>query len=67
MAGIDPDFLKLLACPRCHAPLEEVGEELLCTAEESACGLAYPVRNDIPVLLVEEARSRSAGSDGTND
>jgi len=45
-----------IACPACHAPLREDEEaaELLCTSD--GCGLAYPVRDDIPVLLVDEAR-----------
>jgi uncharacterized protein len=52
--NLDPALLEILACPECHAPLrpdEEAGE-LVCTG----CGLAYPVRDDIPVLLVDEAR-----------
>ena len=53
---IDDWLLEILACPACHAPLrEDAGaSELVCTNE--ACGLAYPVRDDIPVLLVDEAR-----------
>jgi len=53
---IDPGLLEILACPNCHAPLrvDEPAQELVCTAE--ACGLAYPVRDDIPVLLIDEAR-----------
>ena len=53
---IESWLLDILACPECHAPLradEEAGE-LVCTGE--ICRLAYPVRDDIPVLLVEEAR-----------
>lgn len=51
---LDPDLLEILACPACHAPLrvDDVASELVCTS----CGLAYPVRDDIPVLLVDEAR-----------
>ena len=47
-------LLDILACPECHSPLraDEAASELVCTG----CGLAYPVRDDIPVLLVEEAR-----------
>ena len=43
-------------CPACHAPLraDDAASELVCTNE--ACALAYPVRDDIPVLLVDEAR-----------
>jgi len=49
-------LLDILACPECHAPLRADAEasQLVCTSE--TCGLAYPVRDDIPVLLVEEAR-----------
>jgi uncharacterized protein YbaR (Trm112 family) len=36
--------------------VDEPANELVCTG----CGLAYPVRDDIPVLLVDEARKPSA-------
>jgi uncharacterized protein len=51
---LDPSLLEILACPDCRSPLraDEAAEELVCTG----CGLAYPVRDDIPVLLVDEAR-----------
>ncbi|GGO88065.1 Trm112 family protein [Wenjunlia tyrosinilytica] len=53
---LDPSFLEIAACPQCHAPLREDddAQELVCTAAD--CGLAYPVRDDIPVLLIDEAR-----------
>lgn len=49
----DQSLLELLACPSCHAPLEQNDAEsaLDCTG----CGLRYPVRDGIPVLLVDEA------------
>ena len=52
--NLDPTLLEILACPACHALLrvDEAASELVCTG----CGLAYPVRDDIPVLLVDEAR-----------
>ena len=54
---IDPALLEIIVCPDCHGTLavDEEASELVCTA----CGLAYPVRDDIPVLLVEEARRPS--------
>jgi uncharacterized protein len=54
--NIDDWLLEILACPNCHAPLREddAASELVCTNAE--CALAYPVRDDIPVLLVDEAR-----------
>ena len=57
--NIDADLLAILACPACRSPLriDEAAAELVCT--DSGCALAYPVREDIPVLLVEEARGPS--------
>lgn len=54
--NIDDWLLELLVCPACRAPLraDEAASELVCTSQ--SCGLAYPVRDDIPVLLVDEAR-----------
>ena len=56
MPLVEPSLLEILACPACHAPLREDADagELVCTSD--TCGLAYPVRDDIPVLLVDEAR-----------
>jgi uncharacterized protein YbaR (Trm112 family) len=53
---LEPWLQEILACPNCHAPLrqDDEAQELVCTS--GSCGLAYPVRDDIPVLLVEEAR-----------
>lgn len=52
--NIDPKLLELIVCPACHADLSQEADtnELICTG----CHLAYPVRDDIPVLLVDEAR-----------
>jgi len=54
--SIDPALLEIFACPQCHAPLREIEEELVCTSDPADCGLAYPVRDGIPVLLIDEAR-----------
>ena len=54
----------LIACPECHAKLVvgnrsseagESAESLVCTG--SGCRLSYPVREGIPMLLVDEAES----------
>lgn len=52
--NLNPELLEIIVCPACHArlELEEAAAELVCTG----CRLAYPVRDDIPVLLVDEAR-----------
>jgi hypothetical protein len=49
---IDPEFLEMLACPACRSPLAPRGEgRLLC----ASCGRGYPIRDGIPVLLLDEA------------
>jgi uncharacterized protein YbaR (Trm112 family) len=57
---IDDWLLEILACPKCHSPVrvDEEASELVCSNAE--CGLAYPVRDDIPVMLVDEARDPAA-------
>ncbi|MBC9735426.1 Trm112 family protein [Nocardioides marmotae] len=62
--NIDQGLLDIIVCPNCHGELAVTpvagdggagaGEvELVCQGE---CGYAYPVRDEIPVLLVDEAR-----------
>ena len=50
---IDPEMLALYACPACddRPPVCQQGDTLVCTQ----CGRIYPIREGIPVLLVEEA------------
>ena len=60
--NIEDWLLEILACPKCHSPLraDDAASELICTSPD--CGLAYPVRDDIPVLLIDEARDPAAGA-----
>lgn len=63
MSDIPAEVLDLLVCPSCHQQLalDYEANELVCTGGD--CGLAYPIRNQIPILLVDEARpTRPAGS-----
>lgn len=52
---VDPELLAILACPVDHAPVVDEETRLVCTA----CGRRYPVREGIPVMLVEEAEPSS--------
>ncbi len=52
--GLDARLLEILACPSCHSPVKVVGDEIHCTG----CSLAYPIRDDIPVMLIDEAHSQ---------
>lgn len=51
---IPQDLLEILACPACKQPLtlKPDGSALKC----NACRRVYPVRDDIPILLIDEAK-----------
>ncbi len=63
--NLDPVLLDVLVCPDCKGTLtvDHDNEELIC----NGCGLIYPVRDDIPVMLVEEARRPEAAPTGPAD
>jgi uncharacterized protein len=61
--GLDPALLEILACPDTHhSPLtvDEAASELVCPT----CHRGFPVRDGIPVLLLDEARTRDGGPAG---
>lgn len=51
---MDPKLLEILVCPVCKGPLlyQRAEQELIC----KACRLAYSIKDDIPVMLEDEAR-----------
>ncbi len=55
---MDKNLLDILACPVCKGPLiyDPEKQELICKADR----LAYPIRDDIPVMLEDEARQLEA-------
>lgn len=56
---IDPRLLEVLVCPACRGPLryDRVQQELI----SEQAGLAYPIRDGVPILLVGEARALHGG------
>lgn len=54
---MDKKLLSILACPLCKGELkyDEINQELICKFD----GLAFPIRDDIPVMLEQEARTLS--------
>lgn len=55
---IDPKLLEILACPLCKTEVKLQGERLVCVQ----CGRRYPIRDGIPVMLVEEAEPPEKGT-----
>ena len=52
--GVDPRLLEILVCPMTRTRLryDEAAQELI----SDTAGLAYPIRDGVPIMLVEEAR-----------
>ncbi len=50
---IDKELLAILACPKCKGDIKltDKGDGLVC----QACRLVYPIKDDIPVMLIDEA------------
>jgi uncharacterized protein YbaR (Trm112 family) len=64
MARLDPLLLEVLACPVCIAPVTPMpsaddAQSLHC----QVCGRSYPVRDGIPVMLVDEADQSQSSVD----
>ena len=51
--ALDKELLDILACPKCKGDIvmTEAGDGLIC----DACKLKYPIKDDIPVMLIDEA------------
>ena len=52
---IDKDLLAILACPACKGDVERRDEKIVCIQ----CGRKYPIKNGVPVMLVDEAQKDS--------
>lgn len=53
MTNIDKELLDILACPKCKQPVECEENSIRCKNPD--CGLVYPVRDGIPIMLIDEA------------
>jgi uncharacterized protein len=49
--NLDTELREILVCPACHGPLEDQDEGLSCPA----CHVLYPVIEDVPLMIREEA------------
>jgi uncharacterized protein YbaR (Trm112 family) len=58
---IDPKLLEILVCPLTKGPLRYDAEKSELISEKA--GLAYPIRDGIPIMLVDEAREIDGASE----
>ena len=51
--GINKELLSILVCPKCKGDIQLTEQEdgLIC----EACRLRYPIKDDIPIMLIDEA------------
>jgi uncharacterized protein YbaR (Trm112 family) len=58
---ISQELLEILACPKCKGDiyLNETENGLIC----EKCRLVYEIKDDIPIMLIEEAKPLAAGQD----
>ncbi len=59
---IDKELLDILACPLCKTEVKLEDDKIVCTN----CGRRYPVRDDIPVMLIDEAELPQDQDKGVN-
>lgn len=57
---VDPQLLEILACPNCRGDVTYLEPESVIVCD--SCGYRYPVRDDIPVMLIDEADKPATGS-----
>jgi len=48
---IDKELIDILACPACKKDVELKGDKIVC----KSCGKKYPIKNGIPIMLIDEA------------
>jgi uncharacterized protein len=55
---VDERLMDVLVCPACRTKVRLEGDRLIC--QNAGCGLRYPVRDDIPIMLIQEAEKPAA-------
>lgn len=50
---VDEELLKILACPACKSDVELKDQKIVC----GKCGRKYPIKNNIPIMLIDEAEN----------
>lgn len=53
---INKDLLEILACPACKGDVLLEGDKIVC----KSCRRRYPIKDDIPIMLIDEAEGASA-------
>lgn len=54
--AISPELLEILRCPKCKSKVELKADQSGLKCVNPECNLVYPIRDEIPVMLIEEAK-----------
>lgn len=54
---VDKELLEIMACPACKKDVKLEANKIVCVNPD--CGLRYPIRDDIPIMLIDEAEKPS--------
>ncbi len=57
--AISPELLEILRCPKCKSKVEIKPDQSGLKCTNSECALVYPIRDEIPVMIVEEAKTEN--------
>jgi uncharacterized protein YbaR (Trm112 family) len=55
--AISPELLEILRCPNCKSKVELKPDNSGLKCVNPECALLYPIRDDIPVMLIDEAKT----------
>jgi len=55
--AISPELLEILRCPNCKSKVELKPDNSGLKCVNPECALLYPIRDDIPVMLIDEAKA----------
>ena len=53
--ALSPELLEILRCPKCKSRVELKEDKSSLKCSNAECSLVYPIRDDIPVMLIDEA------------
>ncbi|PYS99413.1 MAG: hypothetical protein DMF63_12415 [Acidobacteria bacterium] len=53
--ALSPELLEILRCPKCKSKVELKPDKSALKCTDPECALVYPIRDDIPVMLIDEA------------
>lgn len=54
--AISPELLEILRCPKCKSEVKIKEDQSGLTCQNPECKLVYPIKDEIPVMLIDEAK-----------